>query len=99
VHGYSGAAELVPRYLALGLSLSFGPSVTRPAARKVREAARRAPLESLLVETDAPDQRVSGDRGEPAELAHVIEALASLRGETVESLARATTDNARQLFG
>ena len=99
VHGYSGAAELVPRYLALGLSLSFGPSVTRPRARKVREAARRVPLDRLLVETDAPDQRVSGERGEPAELVQVIDALASLRGETAEAIARATTENARRLFG
>lgn len=99
VHGYSGAEELVSRYLALGLSISFGPSVTRPSARKVREAARRVPLDRLLVETDAPDQRVSGERGEPAELAQVIDALASLRGETVEAIARATTDNARRLFG
>lgn len=100
VHGYSGAAELVPRYLALGLSISFGPSVIRPRARKVREAARRVPLARLLVETDGPDQRVEGSaRGEPADVARVIEALAELRGERAEDIDAATTENARRLFG
>lgn len=99
VHGYSGSPELVSRYVALGLSVAFGPSVTRAGARKVLEAARRAPLEHLLVETDAPDQRVSGDRGEPAELVRVVEAVASARAEPAEIIARATAANARRLFG
>lgn len=99
VHAYSGSAELVPRYVELGLSLSFGPSVTRPSARKVLEAARRVPLEHLLAETDGPDQRIDGRRGEPADLVRVLERLAHVRNEPFDHVARATADNARRLFG
>ncbi|MBZ0116409.1 MAG: TatD family hydrolase, partial [Sandaracinaceae bacterium] len=40
VHSYSGSAELVARYVALGLSISFGPSVTWSRAKKPLLAAR-----------------------------------------------------------
>lgn len=99
VHAYSGAAELVPRYLALGLSISFGPSVLLPSARRPLEALQRVPLERLLVETDGPDQRVDKRRGEPSDLVRVVEKIAEVRAEPFSTIAQATTDNAVRLFG
>jgi TatD DNase family protein len=66
VHSYSGPAELVPAYLALGLHLSFAASVTRSSARRPRAAARAVPRDRLLVETDAPAQVASGAVPRPA---------------------------------
>lgn len=102
VHAYSGSAELLPRYLELGLHLSFGPSVTRANARRPIAAAAVTPLERLLVETDGPDQYPSGSRhrrGEPADVRAVIDALSRIRGEPAERIAEVTTENARRLFG
>ncbi len=102
VHAYSGAAELVPRYLEMGLSISFGPSVTRPNARRPLEAAKATPLEQLLVETDGPDQFPFGcerRRGEPADVLRVVEALAQVRSEPLARIAKAAHDNASRLFG
>lgn len=102
VHAYSGPAELVPRYLELGFHVSFGPSVTRPNARRPVESAAVTPLDRLLVETDGPDQYLAGHavrRGEPADVARVVEVLARIRGESAERIADATTANARALFG
>lgn len=102
VHSFSGAPDLVSEYVRRGLAISFGPSVTRPSAKKPLEAARRVPLDRLLVETDGPDQFVFGAerrRGEPADVVRVIEAVAKARGESVETVARAATENARRLFG
>ena len=102
VHCYSGAADLVPRYLALGLHISFAGPVTFETAGKVREAARVVPIDRLLAETDAPDltpEPVRPGRNEPAFLRHVIRALAEARGEQPDALARSTEHNARRLFG
>jgi TatD DNase family protein len=59
------------------------------------------PVESLLLETDAPDQsgaRHRGRRNEPAFLVEVLQCVAELRGDDPEALARSTTANARHLF-
>lgn len=101
VHSYSGSAELVPRYLELGLHLSFAGTVTFPNARRVLSAVRAVPRERLLVETDAPDQTPAPQRpeqNEPAFLPTIIAALATIRGEDAADVARYTEDNARRLL-
>ncbi|MGE0789103.1 MAG: TatD family hydrolase [Sandaracinaceae bacterium] len=92
VHGYSGSAELVPRYESLGLSIGIGPSVLRARAKKPLDAARAVRAEHLLVETDAPDQ------GAPADLPRVIEAVAAARGAPIEHVAETAWANAAGLF-
>jgi TatD DNase family protein len=102
VHSYSGPAELVPRYLELGLHLSFAGPITYASARKTREAARAVPQDRLLVETDAPDQTpepLRPGRNEPAFLVHIVRALSAVRGENEAELGAATGANARSLFG
>jgi TatD DNase family protein len=101
VHAYSGPAELVPRYLAHGLAISFAGSVANPAARRVHAAARAVPDAHLLVETDAPDQTPLARRpapNEPAFLTDVVAALAELRGATPAAIAALTAANARRFF-
>ncbi len=88
VHGYSGPAELVPRYLALGLHLSFGGPVTWPGAKRPRAALLAVPDDRLLLETDAPDQPPAsrrGGRNEPALLAEIARAVAGIRGRPVSA--------------
>lgn len=104
VHSFSGGAELARRYLALGLSLSYGGAVTREGARRPVASLRATPRERLLFETDAPDQLPAGiarasRRCEPADLAAVLARAATLLGQPVEDLADGTARNARALFG
>lgn len=106
VHGYSGSAELVARYVGLGLSIGLGNRLTGTAARRARESLERVPLEHLLLETDAPDQAPAvGDRfdparrGVPADLVEVVAEAARQRGLRRTELARITAENARRLFG
>jgi TatD DNase family protein len=101
VHSYSGSAELVDRYVALGLHVSFAGNVTRPNAKRPRLAAARVPSERLLVETDAPDQPLhdaSSPRNEPAAVRRIVEAVAEARGREAGEVARLTTANARALY-
>lgn len=101
VHSYSGSAELVPDYLALGLHLSFSGAVTWPGARRLQAAARVVPSERLLIETDAPDQTPEGHRpgpNEPATLPAICASLAALRGQDAATLSRITAENAYRLF-
>ena len=75
----------------------------RPApTAEVREAARSQPIDAILVETDAPYLApipFRGKRNEPAYVPLVAAEIARLRGETVETIARATSDNYFRLFG
>ncbi len=100
-HAYGGSPELVARYVALGLHLSFGGTLTWPGAERRGEAARRVPAHLLLVETDAPDlppQPLRPGRNTPAALPLVVAALANARGEQPEAIASLTAANARRLF-
>ena len=102
MHSYSGSAELLREYLALGLSVSFAGPVCNAHAPKIHAAAKAAPGDRLLVETDAPFQTPAPCRpaqNEPAFLVEIVAALAQIRGESAEALARSTAENARRLLG
>jgi len=101
MHCFSGGPVEARRSLDLGFYLSFGGIVTYPKALDVHEAARRAPPDRILIETDAPylaPVPKRGKRNEPALIVHTARRLAELRGESFEQLARATTENFHRLL-
>jgi TatD DNase family protein len=101
MHCFSGGPIEAQRALEFGFHLSFGGIVTYPKALAVQEAARMAPLDRLLIETDAPYLAPvprRGKRNEPAFVTYIARKLADLRGVTFEDIARATTKNARRLL-
>lgn len=101
MHCYSlGAAEL-PHYLELGMVISFSGVVTYPKNLALREAARIAPLDSIVFETDCPylaPETARGKRNEPAFVRDIVENVARLRGMDPPDLARASSTNAARLF-
>jgi TatD DNase family protein len=102
VHSWSGSEQQARQLWEMGFMLGIGGPVTYERARRLRRMVAGMPLEYLLLETDAPDQPdagIRGQRNEPARLAHVLEAVASLRDESPEAIAHATRDNAIRLFG
>jgi TatD DNase family protein len=95
-------AEQLERCVDAGYWLSFAGNVTYPSATALAGAAAAAPLERLLVETDAPYLAPQSRRGEPNEPACVVETarfIAGLRGIDAEELEAALERNAAALFG
>ena len=96
MHCFSGSPDEAALCLDLGFHLSFGGIVTFPKATDVQEAARQAPADRILIETDAPYLAPvphRGKRNEPAFVAETASKLAELRGVTLEEIARVTAAN------
>jgi TatD DNase family protein len=101
-HCFIGDQEMARQALDLGFYLSFAGPLTYPRNETLREVAAWAPLDRLLVETDAPylsPPPFRGKRNEPAHVALVAKGLAEARGVSLETVAAATTANAEALFG
>ena len=111
-HAFNGSEQQAGACIALGLKLGFGGAVTFERALQLRRLAASLPIESIVMETDAPDiqphwlyrtqaQRDAGQpqgRNEPGELPRIAEVVAGLRGIGIEELALATTRNALEVL-
>ena len=101
VHCFSEDRAFAERALAMGMHLSFSGIVTFKNAKSVHEVAAWAPLDRILVETDAPFLAPVPHRGRPNEPAHVAvvgAAVAGLKGLADEEFAALTTANALRAF-
>lgn len=107
-HAFSGSVQQAAAFLQLGLRLGFGGAVSFSRALQLRRLVADLPLESLVLETDAPDipphwlYRTAAQRGQglpqgrnsPAELPAIGAEVAALRGLPPSELACATRNNA-----
>ena len=101
MHCFGGGWNEARRSLDLGFLISFAGNLTYPKAQALRDVARRVPLDSLLVETDAPwlaPMPHRGKRNEPAMVVETAQVLAGLLGLDGEEIAAATTKNFFRLF-
>ena len=101
MHCFSGTLAFAKAVIAENFKVAFGGVLTFKSARDLQAVARELPLEHILLETDSPwlcPEPHRGQRNEPAYVAHVARKLADLRGCDLETVARVTTANARQLF-
>jgi TatD DNase family protein len=100
-HCFIGDRQMARDALDLGFYLSFAGVVTYPKNTELADVAAWAPLDRILVETDAPylsPQPFRGKRNEPRHVALTARHIASLRGMPFEELAEATSRNAAALF-
>ena len=102
IHSFTAGPSQAERYLELGWYLGFNGVLTFKNAPEVRDAARLAPADRIVVETDSPYLAPVPHRGkrcEPAFVADTLAVLAQCRGEAVAELAATTSANAARLFG
>ncbi len=100
IHFFAGTWQDAQKFLELGFHLSFTGVIT--FARDYDETLKNAPLERIMVETDAPyvaPVPYRGKRNEPLYVEEVAKKIAELRGISFEEVARQTTENAKKLFG
>jgi TatD DNase family protein len=89
--------ETAKKVLDLGFYLSFSGILTYKTAADLRETAKKAPLDSILVETDAPYLAPVPHRGKPNTpifVTHTAQVLADVRGVSLDAIAETTTANA-----
>ena len=101
-HCFSADYEFGKKVLDENFLVSFTGIVTFKKAEITQEAARRLPLEKMLIETDSPfltPMPFRGKRNEPAYVTYVAQKIAELKNLSVEDVGRVTTLNAHRLFG
>jgi TatD DNase family protein len=102
VHAFAGSREEAREYIRLGFKLGLGGAGTWPQALRMHRVLAELPLESVVLETDAPDMAPAmfpDRRNSPEHLPAICQALAGLMGIEAERLAEASTHNAFEVFG
>jgi TatD DNase family protein len=105
-HCFTGGAAELECYLELGLGIGItGWICDERRGAHLHELVRRIPAGRLLLETDGPyllprdlRPKPASRRNEPVYLPHIAAVVARARGESADSLARASTEAARRLF-
>ena len=101
MHCFGAGWEQARRSLDMGFLISFAGNLTYPKAQPLRDVAARLPLDSVLVETDAPWLAPAPDRGkrnEPAWVIRTAQTLAATLGVEEQEVAQRTTKNFQRLF-
>lgn len=101
LHCFSSGPELAEWVLEKGFYLSFSGILTFNKAEELREIASHAPLNRVLVETDAPFLAPVPNRGrtnEPSYVVHTAKKLADIYGISLADIAAVTTENFFRLF-
>jgi TatD DNase family protein len=102
IHCFAAGADTGKRFIDEGYLLGIGGVITFPNAGDLRQAVTRLPLESMVLETDAPwlaPQNVRGSRNEPANLRYIVDAVSGIKGVPAAEVERVTTGNACKMFG
>jgi len=101
IHSYSGSLEQARQFIDKGFYLGFGGPITWATSTRLQKLIEAVPLESILLETDAPDQADTnhrGERNEPRYLPLIAKKIAELKQHTYQEVAQATTKNTNSLF-
>ncbi len=101
MHCFSQDTDYMKKILDLGLHISFTCNITFKNASRLRGVVKYAPIDRLVLETDAPflaPQKYRGKRNEPAYLVYLVEALSLMLNITKEKIEEVTTRNANRLF-
>ena len=102
LHCFTGEWEHARRAMDCGFLISFAGNITFPKAEPIRQVAARVPLNSMLIETDAPflaPVPYRGKRNEPAWVSRVADKLGEVCGRTAEEVACSTANNFFRFFG
>ena len=98
-HSFTGNLDEAMEYINRGMYLGFNGIIT--FARQYDEVVKYAPLENILLETDAPyltPEPYRGQRNEPVYVKEVAKRVAELKQISVDEVVTKTTQNVIRLF-
>ncbi len=101
IHCFSGDYDMAKKCLDMGFTISVPGSITFKNAGEFQDIVKRLPLESILVETDAPyltPVPFRGKRNEPSYVRYTAQKIAEIKKVPFEKVAEATTENAMRVF-
>jgi len=101
IHCFSGDYEMARACMDMGFYISIPGSITFKNAEGFREIVNRIPLESLLVETDAPfltPEPFRGKRNEPSYVRYTAQKVAGIKKISFEKVTEVTTENALRVY-
>jgi TatD DNase family protein len=101
-HCYSGDDRMARECTDAGYYLSFAGNMTFKNAQQLRDAIAAAPLEALLVETDAPfltPMPYRGAANAPYLIPITVRAMAVAAGVELETMCTALAANSERVFG
>ena len=100
-HAFNGSLQQAEQYIDLGFKLGFGGTLTYENSTKIHNLAKTLPLESIVLETDAPDMVVESHRGKrnsPEYIMECLTALAKIRNQDIDVIAKQTSQNANDVI-
>ncbi|PCI42659.1 MAG: hypothetical protein COB41_09210 [Proteobacteria bacterium] len=101
IHGFSGSLQQAKVFIKLGFYIGIGTRLLqneqRNQGQRIHTFLQNLPLESLLLESDAPDG-LKNQRNEPANLLDVAQSLATIRQIPLASVQKQCTLNTKELF-
>jgi TatD DNase family protein len=101
IHSFTAGQKQLDKIIEKGWFIGLNGIMTFTKDQAQLAAAKQVPLDKLLLETDAPflaPVPFRGQTGQPKHVVNTAEFLAKLRGQAVEEIAQATTENAVRLF-
>ncbi len=101
IHAFNGSIQQAKRYIELDFLLGFGGMLTYQRSRKLRGLLKALPIESIVLETDAPDMTVEqhrGQRNSPEYIPYILESVSQISGIEQSVIAKITSENVQQLF-
>lgn len=101
IHCYSYSREQAREYMNMGYFLGIGGVVTLKNGKKLKEVVEYAPLDYLLLETDAPylaPEPYRGKRNCSLYLTYVAQAIGEIKGVDYQTVIEVTRRNAERLF-
>ncbi len=100
-HAFNGSEQQAAAFTGLGFVLGFGGAMSFTRALQIRRLAATLPLDSIVLETDAPDISPSWLHpavNAPAQLPRIAAELAELRGQPVADIAHQTSQNVARVL-
>lgn len=101
VHCFSYSREMAAAYVDLNFLIGIGGVVTYKNAKKLKEVVRFLPLDVIVLETDCPylaPAPFRGKRNDSSLIRYTAQAVAELKGVSVQEVIAVTEENARRVY-